>query len=52
MGINWWYVWAVPIDGGCDGIYVFVNSDLISEDDDVVEKAKKDVKLILFTNLD
>ncbi len=38
---------GTTLDGGCDGIYVFVNGDLISEEDDVVEKYKKDVKLVL-----
>ncbi len=37
---------GASLDGGCDGIYFFVNGDLISEDDDVVEKYKKDVKLV------
>ncbi|MCI5865752.1 hypothetical protein [Cloacibacillus porcorum] len=34
-------------DGGCDGIYLFVNDDLIREDNDVSEKYMKDVKLTL-----
>ena len=34
-------------EGGCDGIYLFVNDDLIREDNDVSEKYMKDVKLTL-----
>jgi len=35
-------------DGGCDGIYLFINGDLISEEDDVLEKYNKDVRFVLF----
>lgn len=38
---------GTSLDGGCDGIYVFVNGDLINEEDDVAEKYKKDVKIVL-----
>lgn len=38
---------GTSLDGGCDGIYVFVNGDLINEEDDVTEKYKKDVKIVL-----
>ncbi len=38
---------GTTLDGGCDGIYIFINGDLISEEDDVVEKYKKDVKFVL-----
>lgn len=35
------------LDGGCDGIYLFINGDLIREDNDISEKYKKDIKLEL-----
>jgi hypothetical protein len=35
------------LDGGCDGIYLFINGDLIKEDNEVLEKYKKDIKLEL-----
>lgn len=38
---------GTSLDGGCDGIYVFVNGDVINEEDDVAEKYKKDVKFVL-----
>lgn len=34
-------------DGGCDGIYLFINGDLISEDSDS-DKYKKDIKMSFF----
>lgn len=35
------------LDGGCDGIYIFINGDLIKEDNSISEKYKKDIKLEL-----
>lgn len=34
-------------DGGCDGIYIFANNEMIREDEDVQEKYKKDVVLTI-----
>ena len=35
-------------DGGCDGIYVFVNDELVCDVDDLVAKVKKDAKVLLY----
>lgn len=33
------------LDGGCDALYLFINGDIIKEDNDVLSKYKKDIKL-------
>lgn len=35
------------LDGGCDGIYLFLNGALIKEDNDEIQKYPKDIKLEL-----